>query len=162
MRNEPLVFFGIAIALLLIVVLVKRLFYLRDKRGNYAVTLDRPLDDVMNIYKIEGFGFDLLGHFRDYQGTYATYRFFTILWLPIMPLSCVRVGENKKTSFISNIVHASAIAGGGFSYSEPAEGYDIYSMEKWNILEVLSIYLERYGITTTIICLVWGVFLLFN
>ena len=121
------------------------------------MTTDRPLDHNMGLYQLQGVGFVLIGNFRSYQGTYATYRFFALFWLPLFPIDCVRVQVVGYTPTETDSEDVLIEHGIGLHYNEPDEDYDIYSYEKWNFLEILSIYLGRYGYTISIVSVIWGI-----
>ncbi|MBO4851418.1 MAG: hypothetical protein J5529_11025 [Prevotella sp.] len=131
--------------------------YLQKK--HYPITTDRPLEDNLGLYKIQGIGFEFMGHYRVYQATYATYRMLTLFWLPLIPLNCVRVrisGSSPQTDNNSDDMDVVGILL-GVNYKESDISYDIYSYEKWVFFEVMSIYLSLYGYTIAIGCLLIGI-----
>ena len=72
------------------------------------------------------------------MGTCVKYTFFAILGLPIFPLLCNRVNIRSSKSSI-----------GPFESSETV--YKNFGTEKWDIGELLCIYMEKYGIALTLI-----------
>lgn len=75
--------------------------------------------------------------------SYAYYNFFVILYLPIIPLGCYLAKED------------------GFEYinhKRSIRKYKVIGMLKWDILEVIYIYLSTYSITSAIVCFVILIF----
>ena len=64
--------------------------------------------------------------FYSYGETKVAYRFFTFLFIPIIPLGCYRIG-----SYSSMVRH---------NRKRYSEAYTIYGTEKWLFWEVVSIY----------------------
>lgn len=145
--------------LTLLISVLKSLVLDKNLRGKqYPVTFDRPLDENIGLYKIQGFGFSFYGKFRIYQNSYATYRFFSFLCFPIIPINCLRVVVSKASiPGLEDVIDAAYVIGGNFVYSESGAEYDIYSYEKWKILEVLSIYIGWYGYPISFACILLGV-----
>ena len=125
----------------------------------YTITTDRPLEDNLGLYKIQGIGFEFIGHYRVYQATFATYRMLTLFWMPLIPINCVRVRISSSVTQTDNDYNDLDLAGNllGVNYEESNVTYDIYSYEKWNFFEVISIYLSRYGYTIAIGCILIGI-----
>ena len=129
------------------------------QKRHYPITTDRPLEDNLGLYKIQGIGFEFMGHYRVYQATYATYRMLTLFWLPLIPINCVRVRISSSVTQTDNDSNDMDFVGNllGVNYEESNVTYDIYSYEKWNFFEVMSIYLSRYGYTIAIGCILIGI-----
>lgn len=137
-------------------ILIKVLFIDKVlKHRTHPITTNQPLDENMGLYQIQGLGFEMMGKFRYWRGTFATYRFFSLFWLPLFPRNCIRV----KMAGIQKGENYSLL---GIHYGEPDENYVIYSYEKWSLLEIISIYMERFGYTFSIVCLIIDIWMLFD
>lgn len=76
-----------------------------------------------------GLGFSFYGSFRKDGESEVSYIFLCFYWMPIIPIGCRRVSE-CGTSGIMPVISTT---------------YKIYSKERWELLEILQIYLCYWG-----------------
>lgn len=95
---------------------------------------DSPSD--LDFGTTNGFGFTLLGNFRLDPTTlsYAKYEFFTMI-VPIFPISCYRV-QDLGISQLNGHTNQKSLK--------------VFGTEKWNIIEVFTIYLQGWSVAVTI------------
>jgi hypothetical protein len=114
------------------------LYWLLHNRDRMVVTA--PFEDLL-LGSLNGFGFTMLGGFRSKSSSdYAVYYImFTLFWLPVFPFGCViatREGT-RLTALLPGINRE----------------YRIYGKARWNALEVMSIYAQRWGFLLSLIFL---------
>lgn len=109
-----------------------------QNKGLEKATYNGKNTDI-SLGQLNGIGLAFMGDFRSDNGahglTFATYHFFTIFYLPIIPFGCYRV----KIGAYDYINH-----------KRSKQHYTIYGTEKWKITEVLRIYM-RYVIPLLVI-----------
>ena len=124
--------------LLAITAIVWGLLYKVSHRRNRLV-VTAPAEDIM-LGRLNGFGLSLFGRFRTSQeGQSVYYIFFTVLWMPLIPVGCI-VASRGKTEFTGILP--------GFDTE-----YSIFGKTKWNGMELLCIYALYWGILFSIILL---------
>lgn len=119
--------------------------YLKYKNGNFMKVHENAIyngkDTNPPLSTFNTIGFNLYGNFRaDINGSTVKYLFFCIFF-PLFPVGCYRAAEGA-TQFLGRQ---------GASHVRKTK-YTIYGTEKWNIVEVLVIYLITISII--IACLV--------
>ena len=95
-------------------------------------------------------GITCLGKYRILGETQVSYVFLSLLF-PIIPIGCYRVTEGLSTT-----PHRDGPAW------KSSTQYKIYGSEKWNLLEVLHVYLSSYSIKILLLCAFLFIVLLFG
>ena len=95
-------------------------------------------------------GITCLGKYRVFGNTQVSYVFLS-LFFPIIPIGCYRVTESLSTT-----PHRDGPAW------KSSTRYKIFGSEKWNLLEVLHVYLSSYSIKILLLCAFWFIILLFG
>lgn len=92
---------------------------------------------------MNGIGVSLVGNFskgKSISMGHISYLFFTVFYLPIIPLGCYVTSEGFNSRG---------------SYKRRSTSYTFYGSQPWRFIEVLQIYSFAYSIIGTIICLIW-------
>lgn len=121
------VIFGIAAIVLLFCYLVLPQIIKKRQLPVEQEILWQDNNDI-NLFTLNGIGNRLMGKFRVYNDTYATYSMLTIFFLPILPVGCYRVEDvidDNVALFESK--------------------YKIYGKTNSIFWEILHIYLSWYG-----------------
>lgn len=83
-----------------------------------------------------------LGNYRNVGDTHVSYVFLSVIF-PIFPIGCYRVTEGKTTSYREGAARVRSTA------------FKIFGSEKWNLLEILNVYLSSWSTKGFVLCIVW-------
>ena len=99
---------------------------------------------------INSVGITCLGKYREFGEYQVSYVFFSLIF-PLIPIGCFRVIEGPSTR-----PHRE---GAAWKSITP---YKIIGSEKWDILEILHVYLSSWSIKILVLCFVWFIGMLLN
>lgn len=142
MNTIVILIISLLVCILLLFLLNK---YLKYKNGDFLKVHENAIyngkDTNPPLSTINTIGFNLYGNFRaDINGSTVKYLFFCIFF-PLFPIGCYRATEG-----------ASKYLGRQGVAQVTKTKYTIYGTEKWNVVEVLVIYLIT--ISLVIVCLI--------
>lgn len=130
-------FIALAICILLIFCVNK---YLKYKNGDIMKIHQNAIyngkDTNLTLSTINNIGYRFYGDFRrDTNGSTVKYLFFCFFF-PLFPIGCYRATEGPTE----------------FHVKHDDTKYIIYGTEKWNVLEILIIYL--YMLAAILVCII--------